>query len=185
MCHCFIGRTPLLSRGWQCLLTLQSSGTAQSCALGSLRFAPAAPHFHVSAIHYSVMRSFLPTPPPFLSVTVCGLGGATVAQRLVASRSSAVQARGGSRQPQASAPFAVCAPWFALVRACGSRCLFLVRLDSWLLDAPCFVGRQQSRYVGRSINRSSHGCANPALNLAPFSRWTLRDKPAQRRLALR
>jgi len=27
--------------------------------------------------------------------------------------------------------------------------------------------------------------ANPALNLAPFSRWTLRDKAAQRRLALR
>jgi hypothetical protein len=27
--------------------------------------------------------------------------------------------------------------------------------------------------------------ANPALNLAPFGRWTLRDKPAQRRLALR
>jgi hypothetical protein len=26
--------------------------------------------------------------------------------------------------------------------------------------------------------------ANPALNLAPFSRWTLRDKAAQRRLAL-
>ena len=26
---------------------------------------------------------------------------------------------------------------------------------------------------------------NPALNLAPFSRWTLRDKAAQRRLALR
>jgi len=29
-------------------------------------------------------------------------------------------------------------------------------------------------------------CAsNPALNPAPFSRWTLRDKAAQRRLALR
>ena len=27
--------------------------------------------------------------------------------------------------------------------------------------------------------------ANPALNLAPFSRWTLRDNAAQRRLALR
>jgi hypothetical protein len=27
--------------------------------------------------------------------------------------------------------------------------------------------------------------ANPALNLAPFGRWTLRDKGAQRRLALR
>ena len=26
---------------------------------------------------------------------------------------------------------------------------------------------------------------NIALNLAPFSRWTLRDKAAQRRLALR
>ena len=26
---------------------------------------------------------------------------------------------------------------------------------------------------------------NPALNLAPFVRWTLRDKAAQRRLALR
>jgi hypothetical protein len=26
--------------------------------------------------------------------------------------------------------------------------------------------------------------SNPALNLAPFSRWTLRDKAAQRRLAL-
>ena len=34
----------------------------------------------------------------------------------------------------------------------------------------------------------SFGCkkmANPALNHAPFSRWTLRDKAAQRRLALR
>jgi len=26
---------------------------------------------------------------------------------------------------------------------------------------------------------------NPPLNLAPFGRWTLRDKAAQRRLALR
>ena len=32
---------------------------------------------------------------------------------------------------------------------------------------------------------SSSPCSNPALNLAPFGRWTLRDKPAQRRLALR
>ena len=27
--------------------------------------------------------------------------------------------------------------------------------------------------------------SNPALNLAPFGRWTLRDEAAQRRLALR
>ena len=32
---------------------------------------------------------------------------------------------------------------------------------------------------------SSSTRSNPALNLAPFSRWTLRDKAAQRRLALR
>jgi hypothetical protein len=32
---------------------------------------------------------------------------------------------------------------------------------------------------------SSGQCSNPALNLAPFGRWTLRDKAAQRRLALR
>ena len=32
---------------------------------------------------------------------------------------------------------------------------------------------------------SSKQCSNPALNLAPFGRWTLRDKAAQRRLALR
>ena len=32
---------------------------------------------------------------------------------------------------------------------------------------------------------SSTTWANPALNLAPFSRWTLRDRAAQRRLALR
>jgi hypothetical protein len=32
---------------------------------------------------------------------------------------------------------------------------------------------------------NSEQTANPALNLAPFGRWTLRDKAAQRRLALR
>ena len=46
-----------------------------------------------------------------------------------------------------------------------------------------------SRFVLQSHTEktvpSSTQCANPALNLAPFSRWTLRDKPAQRRLALR
>jgi hypothetical protein len=30
----------------------------------------------------------------------------------------------------------------------------------------------------------SNKTPNPALNLAPFGRWTLRDKAAQRRLAL-
>jgi hypothetical protein len=33
--------------------------------------------------------------------------------------------------------------------------------------------------------RENNAPPNPALNLAPFGRWTLRDKAAQRRLALR
>jgi len=33
--------------------------------------------------------------------------------------------------------------------------------------------------------RLNQSPSNPALNLAPFGRWTLRDKGAQRRLALR
>jgi len=35
------------------------------------------------------------------------------------------------------------------------------------------------------VDTSSRRINNPALNLAPFSRWTLRDKTAQRRFALR
>ena len=46
-----------------------------------------------------------------------------------------------------------------------------------------------SRFVLQSHTEktapSSSTSSNPALNLAPFSRWTLRDKAAQRRLALR
>jgi hypothetical protein len=37
-------------------------------------------------------------------------------------------------------------------------------------------------YIGPAGNEV---VPNPALNLAPFGRWTLRDKAAQRRLALR
>ena len=48
---------------------------------------------------------------------------------------------------------------------------------------------QASRFVLQSYSEkpapSSTAWANPALNLAPFGRWTLRDKAAQRRLALR
>ena len=38
--------------------------------------------------------------------------------------------------------------------------------------------------ISQSIGRSGE-TANPALNLAPFGRWTLRVEAAQRRLALR
>ena len=43
---------------------------------------------------------------------------------------------------------------------------------------------EHQRHVVKTAPSSSP-CSNPALNLAPFSRWTLRDKAAQRRLALR
>ena len=38
-------------------ITRQASGTAKSCAFGALRFAPAAPHFHVKQ-HMQKMRRF-------------------------------------------------------------------------------------------------------------------------------
>jgi hypothetical protein len=40
-------------------------------------------------------------------------------------------------------------------------------------------------FLRGDLRRRPDYFANPALNLAPFSRWTLRDKAAQRRLALR
>jgi len=39
--------------------------------------------------------------------------------------------------------------------------------------------------IGYQLCCGSSVVANPALNLSPFGRWTLRDKAAQRRLALR
>jgi hypothetical protein len=37
----------------------------------------------------------------------------------------------------------------------------------------------------RQLGAEKTGESIPSLNLAPFGRWTLRDKAAQRRLALR
>ena len=52
-----------------------------------------------------------------------------------------------------------------------------------------FLAALVSRFVLQSHAEktapSSTAWANPALNLAPFGRWTLRDKAAHRRLALR
>jgi hypothetical protein len=39
--------------------------------------------------------------------------------------------------------------------------------------------------INMSLGTGVSTTPNPALNLAPFGRWTLRDKAAQRRLALR
>ena len=61
-------------------LTLQSSGTATSCACGSLRFAPAAPHFHV--------RQHEVTAPVLLRAACCRerLGSGRFCQRSVFCR---------------------------------------------------------------------------------------------------
>lgn len=60
-----------------------------------------------------------------------------------------------------------------------------------VLTHSCFNGESESdTYWSLTPNASQVEAINmlspnPALNLAPFSRWTLRDKTAQRRLALR
>jgi hypothetical protein len=127
------------------------------------------------------MRSFLPIPPPFLSVTACVLIGSSVAQRLAALSSLVVQACVGAHRQHASAHFSASAPSFALVRSCFSvcasllvlvrgyvsRCLSLGRLGQWAWYAPFSVGLQQSRFGNRSINPSSPGSANPAVNRTP------------------
>jgi hypothetical protein len=134
------------------------------------------------------MRSFLPILPLHLSVPARGFVRAAIAQPLSALWSSAAQAFVGARRaslPLASSRFTVSTPLLALGRACGSRRLPLVRLVRWAWCAPRFVGRQQSRFGGRSINPSSPCCANPPLNPVRFALWTLRDRAAQRRLAPR
>jgi hypothetical protein len=52
-----------------------------------------------------------------------------------------------------------------------------IQKQQFHMDAMCFFSTP--------CGRQADYWANPALNLAPFSRWTLRDKAAQRRLALR
>jgi hypothetical protein len=133
------------------------------------------------------MLSLLPILPLRLSITAGGLVRSSVGQPLAALWSSSALAFVGAHRvslPLASLRFAVFAPLLALGRACGSRCLPFGRLGLWARCAPLSVGGQESGYVGRSINPSSSCCANPPLNPVRFALWTLRDKAAQRRLAL-
>ena len=134
------------------------------------------------------MLSFLPIPLLHLSITACGIVRSSVSQPLSALQSSASLAFVVARRASltlASSRFEVCASLLALGRGCVSRCLPFVRLGQRARHAPVFVGGQQSRFGGRSINSSLSGRSNPPLNPAPFSRWTLRDNAAQRRLAPR
>ena len=134
------------------------------------------------------MLSLLPIPPLHLSITARGFVRSSVTQPFSALRSSASLALVGARRaslPRAFSRFEVCASLLALGRGYVSRFLPFARLGRWARCAPVYVGLQQSHIGSRSINPSSPGRSNPPLNPAPFSRWTLRDKAAQRRLALR
>ena len=76
------------------------------------------------------------------------------------------------------------------MRVSGRSCFSLaVRAGGFLSGAQPWVSEGIPRSAFQNhvekTALSSTAWANPALNLAPFSRWTLRDKAAQRRLALR
>ena len=55
----------------------------------------------------------------------------------------------------------------------------------WLVASRSLLGQFPGVIVPRQNSHVVGLPPNPALNLAPFGRWTLRDKAAQRRLALR
>ena len=134
------------------------------------------------------MLSLLLIPPLYLSITARGLVCSSVTQPRSALRSSASLALVGARRASltlAPSRFEVCASLLALGRGYVSRFLPFARLGRWARYAPVSVGLQQSHIGSRSIKPSSPGRSNPPLNPAPFSRWTLRDKAALRRLALR
>jgi hypothetical protein len=58
-------------------------------------------------------------------------------------------------------------------------CRLLVRL------LPVRMGAFAVKLLAAAFLASSRASSNMALDLAPFGRWTLRDKAAQRRSALR
>ena len=125
---------------------------------------PSSVRLNVSAIHYLVMLSLLPTPPPHLSITAGGLVRSSVAQPISALRSSASLAFIGARRASltlASSRFEVCASLLALGRGYFSRFLSIARLGRWVRCAPVSVGRQQSRFGGRNFNPFFPGRSNP------------------------
>jgi hypothetical protein len=77
-------------------------------------------------------------------------------------------------QPFARAPFRL-----AFVRAATRQ---VSVQNQPLLSVPVSPFAHQNTAEKTALHSKSR--ANPALNLAPFGRWTLRDKAAQRRLAL-
>src|ERR1035437_4186310 len=63
--------------------------------------------------------------------------------------------------------------------------------ELWAIDSNCerihismaiVLRAHMHSMLGRSVGRNVNTKPNPALSLAPFGRWTLRDKAAQRRL---
>ena len=67
----------------------------------------------------------------------------------------------------------------------GQRCVSLSGSQAQALRTNAASHLPAVRGMLLSIMLMPSPASNPALNPAPFSRWTLRDKAAQRRLALR
>ena len=94
---------------------------------------------------------------------------------------------------------AIASPWFrhAAVRVLFRQASALAQpvsvsavapsIHAWSRFQRLFLAGLASRFAHQNSSaetpRSSTTRPNPALNLAPFGRWTLRDKAAQRRLA--
>ena len=132
------------------------------------------------------MLSLLPLLLLHLSVTACGFVRSSVAQPLSALRSSASLAFVGARRASltlAPSRVEVCASLLALGRGYVLRFLPFARLGQWARYAPVYVGRQQSRFSGRSISPSSTGCANPPVKWDAEKAAVLRAcRPARRPL---
>ncbi len=143
---------------------LQVHCSATPVVIGSSRFVPEG------------WRSMLVSGRSCFSLSSCGGGFLSSAQPAVAAQFHpallATPFRSALALPQRFATSAV----FRVAQAASrhSRPFSVVLVSRFVLQSHA-----------EKTAPSSTAWANPALNLAPFSRWTLRDKAAQRRLALR
>ena len=137
--------------------------SATPVVIGSSRFVPEG------------WRSMRVSGRSCFSLFSCGGGFLSGAQPAVAAQ---------FRPALLATPFRLAS---ALVQRFAASVVFRVAQVTSRHSRP-FAVMLVSRFVLQShavkTTPSSTTWANPALNLAPFSRWTLRDKAAQRRLAL-
>ncbi len=146
------------------------------------------------ANQFGLLQAHRPATPVFIGSLRSGCEGRR-SMRVSGRFAVAAQVRIlSSAQPLVATPFRL-----ALVRAatrpasaCAQRlsATTVMRFTQALSRHPRpFSAVRASRFVLQSHTEKpappSSQCSNPALNLVRFALWTLRDKAAQRRLALR